>query len=90
MSDQKPPAQPIGYYLCTTEVALHKSREFFCIVFTSGHVYPLLRFEYKDAVLVNDAGGEHLMPPAMLEKRFRLMSADYVPEVKETNDGELH
>ena len=83
-------AHPIGYYLCVKDVNLRRGDDDLGVVFTSGQVYPFLRFDYKDAVLVNNANGEHLMAPDMLKDRFRRMPADFVPEVKETNDEGAH
>ena len=58
-------------YLCTEDVNLNRGGEFLCVAFTKGVTYAALRFEYRDAVMINNAGGEHLIPPKMLAKQFK-------------------
>lgn len=70
---------PIAFYLCTHTVDLKRGGDWIGIAFTAGHVYQQVGVEFGNAVLVNDAGGNHLMPPKMLGERFRKVSQDYVP-----------
>lgn len=66
----------IAQYTCIEDIPLYRGGDFVGITFIAGSVYSQVGWDRKDAVLINEAGGEHLMPPGMLARRFRKKDKD--------------
>jgi hypothetical protein len=76
MQDDGEAAIPRAYYQCIENVLMRRGGDIIGISFTSGQVFPLLRFEGVSAVMLNDVGTEHLIPSKMLAQRFRKVEND--------------